>query len=62
MGDSEAVYLVGGSGLSLSFVESNKREGPKKPNEPAPRYSPRDVGLKGLTLIFYSSAGKGSAP
>jgi hypothetical protein len=61
VGDSKAVYLVRGlSCLSRSSNQTNER--PKKPNEPAPRSAPRDVGLKDLTLIFYSSAGKGSAP
>src|SRR5712692_4022349 len=37
-GDSEAVYLVRGSVLSLSFVEPNKPDRPDKPNPPhAPR-------------------------
>jgi hypothetical protein len=29
-----------GSVLSLSFVEPNKRDRPKKPDEPAPRHAP----------------------
>ena len=41
-GDSEAVYLVGGSVLSLWFVEPNKRDRPKKPDGPAPRHAPRN--------------------
>jgi len=51
-GDSEAVYLVRGSVLSLSFVEPNKRVRPEKPDkqdrpdEPAPRQAPWDVGLQ----------------
>jgi hypothetical protein len=45
------VYLVRGSVLSLSFVEPHKRERPKKPDEPAPRHAPRNVGLQDLVLI-----------
>ena len=37
-GDSEAVYLVHGSVLSLSFVEPNK---PDRPDRPDPRHAPR---------------------
>jgi len=56
-----AVYLARGSVLSLSFVEPNKRERPKKPDEPAPRHAPRNVGLQDpvssrnplLTLILF---------
>ena len=40
-GDSRTVYLVRGSVLSLSFVEPNKRNSPKKPDEPDPRPAPR---------------------
>jgi len=38
--DSKAVYLVRGSVVSLSFVEPNKRDRPRKPDEPAPRHAP----------------------
>ena len=48
-GDSEAVYLVRGSVLSLSFVEPNIRDRPKKPDGPDPRHAPRNVGLQDLT-------------
>ena len=41
-GDSEAVYLVRGSVLSLSFVEPHTRDRPKTPDEPAPRDAPRN--------------------
>ena len=34
---------VGGSVLSLSFVEPNKRDRPKKPDEPDPRHALRNV-------------------
>jgi hypothetical protein len=43
---------VRGSGLSLSFVESHKRDRPKKPDEPDLRHAPRNVGLQDLTLIL----------
>ena len=39
-GDSEAVYLERGAGWSRSFVEPNKRDRPKKPDEPDPRHAP----------------------
>ena len=38
-GDSEAIYLMRGSVLSLSFVEPHKQDRPEKPEEPAPRHS-----------------------
>jgi hypothetical protein len=38
-GDSEAVYRMRESVLSLSFVEPNKRDRPKKPDEPDPRHA-----------------------
>lgn len=41
-GDSEAVYLVRGAVLSLSFVELHTRDRPKKPDEPVPRHAPRN--------------------
>jgi len=34
VGDSEAVYLVRKSVLSLSFVEPHKRDKPNKPDRP----------------------------
>ena len=42
-GGSEAVYPVRGSGLSLWFVEPNKRDRLKKPDEPDPRHAPQHV-------------------
>ena len=47
-GRSEAVYLMRGSILSLSFVEPNKpekpdrRDEPERPDGPAPRHAPRN--------------------
>jgi hypothetical protein len=46
-GDSETVYLVHGSVLSLLFVEPNKLDRPGKPDEPAPRHAPQ----KGFRLV-----------
>jgi hypothetical protein len=54
-GDSEAVYLVRGSVLSLSFVEPNRRDRPKKPDAPAPRHAPGTVAdsiLPSLVLVL----------
>jgi len=51
-GDSEAVYLVRGSVLSLSFVESNKRDRSTRPDELNPYHVPQNVGLQDLTIIL----------
>ena len=39
-GDSEAVYLLRGSVLSLSFAEPHKRDTPARPDEPDLRHVP----------------------
>jgi len=44
--------MVRGAVLSLLCVEPHTRERPKKPDEPNPRHSPRNVGLQDLTLIL----------
>jgi hypothetical protein len=41
-GFPEAVYLVDGSVLSLSFVEPHTRDRPRMPDEPAPRDTPKN--------------------
>ena len=41
-GDSEVVYLVRESVLSLSFVEPHTRDRLKKPDEPASRHAQRN--------------------
>jgi hypothetical protein len=55
-GDSEAVYLERGSALSLSFVELNKRDRPRKQAEPDPRHAPGAVAESILpsTVLFPS--------
>ena len=42
------VYLKRGSVLSLSFVEPNQRDRPKKPEESDPRHAPRNIDLQDL--------------
>ena len=51
-GDSEGVYLVRGSVLSLLFVEPNTRDRLKKPDGPDPRYAPGNVGLQDIARIL----------
>ena len=47
-----STILVRGAVWSRSFVEPHARDRPKKPDEPAPRHAPRDVGLSERAFIL----------
>ena len=63
-GDSEAVYLMRGSVLSLVFIEPNKPERldePDRPNRPAPRHAPRS-GSGTFSFIWQPTQGSSYWP